>query len=146
MLPNPLQAAPPQPEERVETVVQSLPEEAVASQSVSESDSLKDLARQILKTDPKSGATPDSLMQATEMPATEIPATENGHGHREHSEELALELEPDALLRAKRCSLTLHLEDAHENVLGSVESRFDLDQGEVSELLLRLAVTLRPRD
>jgi signal recognition particle receptor subunit beta len=140
-LPSPLQAAPPQPELLVETVAQSLPEETDVSESVFESDSLQDLARQILQADPKAGATLDSL-----TPATVIPATENGNGHHEQSEELALELERDVLLRAQRCSLTLHLEDADENVLGSVESRFELGEGEVSDLLLRLAVTLQPRD
>jgi small GTP-binding protein len=140
-LPSPLQAAPPQPELLVETVAQSLPEEADVSESVFESDSLQDLARQILQADPKAGATLDSL-----TPATVIPATENGNGHHEQSEELALELERDVLLRAQRCSLTLHLKDADENVLGSVESRFELGEGEVSDLLLRLAVTLQPRD
>ena len=120
-LPSPLQAAQPQSELRVEAAAKSLPEEADRSPSLSESDSLRNLARQILQADSRSGATPDPPTQAAE----------NGNGHREQSEELVLKLQRDVLLQAKRCSLILHFEDMHENVLGSVESRFELDEGEV---------------
>ena len=69
------------------------------------------------------------------------------NGHVELRRDLALKLPRTALERARRISLDLRLEDEHRNVVGGLQQGYDLERHpEVRELLLRLLVSVTPRD
>jgi signal recognition particle receptor subunit beta len=69
------------------------------------------------------------------------------NGHVSMSRDLALELPRAALERARRISLDLRLEDEHRNVVGDLRQGYDLERHpELRELLLRLQVSVTPRD
>ncbi|MDX1383665.1 MAG: hypothetical protein R3190_08480, partial [Thermoanaerobaculia bacterium] len=67
------------------------------------------------------------------------------NGHVELQRDLQLQIPTNELLRARRVSVNLRLEDEDRNVVGTLQRGYPLDEHpDLTELLLRLNVSVTP--